>query len=242
MTDPEITMEELHETRASLHRVAVHVMARARSQATGRFSLRVTPGGFGTPEFADELRRVRVSGSTLVVERDPASGAHAMAVHLHGLPLATAVAFAGGEIHAPLDVGHDTPPVGDTEAPLVIHDGAARLLAGWLARATVALDRLLVALPGDATPTAVRLWPEHFDVSIDAEVAPGVRANFGASVGDTFCEEPYAYVGPFGSERPGNVEFWNAPFGAFAPMSSLGGDHADEMYEFMLDGVRHLGG
>jgi hypothetical protein len=242
MNDPEFTAEELHETRLSLHRVAVHVVARARSQATNRFSLRVTPGGFGTPEFAPELRRVRVSGATLVVERDPTDGARAMAVHLNGLPLATAAAFAGTELHAPLDVGHDTPPVGDAEAPLVIHDGAARFLAGWLARGTVALDRLLAALPGHANPTAVRLWPEHFDVAIDAEVAPGVRANFGMSVGDAFCEEPYAYVGPFGSERPGNVEFWNAPFGAYAPRSSLGGDHADEMYEFMLDGARHLSG
>ena len=42
-----------------LHRIAVHIVARARVQSTGRFSLRVTPGGFGTPEFGEQGRRVR---------------------------------------------------------------------------------------------------------------------------------------------------------------------------------------
>jgi hypothetical protein len=32
--------------------VAVHVIARARVEGSGRFSLRVTPGGFGTPDAA----------------------------------------------------------------------------------------------------------------------------------------------------------------------------------------------
>ena len=58
--------------RHALHQVAVHVIARARQQATGRFSLRITPGGFGTPEFGPDSKRVRVAGGSLVVEVDAA--------------------------------------------------------------------------------------------------------------------------------------------------------------------------
>src|SRR5215210_1234362 len=54
----------------ALHQVAVHVVARARQQATGRFSLRVTSGGFGTPELRPDSWRVRVSNGTLLVEAD----------------------------------------------------------------------------------------------------------------------------------------------------------------------------
>src|SRR5262245_10681805 len=41
-------------TRAELHRVAAHVIARRRFVVTERFGLRVTPGGFGTPLFGDD--------------------------------------------------------------------------------------------------------------------------------------------------------------------------------------------
>ena len=54
-------------TRDTLQRVAVHIVARARWQGGAHsVGLRVTPGGFGTPEFGDELTRVRVSGDLLV--------------------------------------------------------------------------------------------------------------------------------------------------------------------------------
>ena len=63
-------------TRDALQRVAVHIVARARQQATGRFGLRVTAGGFGTPDFGDDLTRVRVSsGGVLVAERAPSAPA-----------------------------------------------------------------------------------------------------------------------------------------------------------------------
>src|SRR5438093_1388828 len=38
-------------TRGALQRVATHVLARARFLSTGKFGLRATPGGFGTPAF-----------------------------------------------------------------------------------------------------------------------------------------------------------------------------------------------
>jgi hypothetical protein len=47
------------ETRLALHRVAEDVMKPAREQANGKFGLRYTRGGFGTPFFgADEQLRV----------------------------------------------------------------------------------------------------------------------------------------------------------------------------------------
>jgi hypothetical protein len=64
---------EFAHTREQLKLVAVHVVARARQQVTGRYSLRVTPGGFGTPEFGADLRRVRVSHDT-----PPTGDAHAL--------------------------------------------------------------------------------------------------------------------------------------------------------------------
>ena len=40
-------------------------------------------------------------------------------------------------------------------------------------------------------------------------------ASISASLpGDAFSDEPYVYVGPWGTERPGEPDYWNAPFGA----------------------------
>ena len=50
--------EALVSSRVALHRLAAYVIAPTRYAVTGRFGLRSTPGGFGTPEF--EGRRVRV--------------------------------------------------------------------------------------------------------------------------------------------------------------------------------------
>jgi hypothetical protein len=46
--------------------------------------------------------------------------------------------------------------------------------------------------------------------------------NLGFSAGDAFSEEPYAYVGPWGPERPGDDGYWNAPFGALVTRAELG--------------------
>jgi hypothetical protein len=60
------------------------------------------------------------------------------------------------------------------------------------------------------------LWPEHFDVAITLD-----EVNYGASPGDGYLGEPYAYVGPF---EPREGEFWNAPFGAARPLRELDGE------------------
>ena len=57
-------------TRLDLQRVATHVLARRRHAVSGRFGLRATPGGIGTPAFGspDVLEVVRTAGTSLVHE------------------------------------------------------------------------------------------------------------------------------------------------------------------------------
>jgi hypothetical protein len=208
----------------TLRRIAVHVVARARQQATGRFSLRVTPGGFGTPEFGADGRRVRVVGAHLVVDSD-APGAAATRSHpIDGASLRELAEFAGVDLDAPLDVGRDTPDVGDVDAPITVDATVAAEVCEWYGLMSAVLDRLVAGLPPDASPTLIRLWPEHFDVAVEAQANPDRRVNLGGSPGDGYSAEPYLYVGPWTADRPGDAEFWNAPFGAAITRSQLDGD------------------
>jgi hypothetical protein len=225
----------------TLHLVGVHVVARARLQATGRFSLRVTAGGFGTPEFGADSRRVRVADGTLIVEADapgaPSSAAHAV----HGASLRTLAAAAGVDLGAALDVGHDTPDIGDPDALLELDADGASETAEWFRIVAAALDRVVAAVPSTAGISLARLWPEHFDVAIDVAAKPAVRANLGGSPGDAFSGEPYLYVGPWTADRPGDAEFWNAPFGAALTRSQLDtGDAVGSAAAFLLDGFHRL--
>jgi len=55
----------LVETRLALHHVAEHVLKPAREAANGKFGLRYTRAGFGTPFFGED-RQVRVERADLV--------------------------------------------------------------------------------------------------------------------------------------------------------------------------------
>lgn len=236
--------ESLSPARIALHRVAVHVVARARIEAAGRFSLRVTPGGFGTPEVGPDGRRVRVAGANLVVESDAPGAASARSTAIAGSGLAALAEFAGVDLATPLDVGHDTPPLGDIDAPIELDDDAVRRLGGWFGDVAAILDRVLAALPGATAPTLPRLWPEHFDVAVEAKATADRRVNLGGSPGDGFSDEPYLYVGPWTPDRPGDPVFWNAPFGAFRTRGQLAAEPAGLVAAggaFLLDGFRRLG-
>ena len=76
-------------------------------------------------------------------------------------------------------------------------------------------DAALRTLAPDQQPV---LWPEHFDVAITLD-----EVNYGVSPGDTGIPEPYAYVGPW---TPRTGDFWNTPFGAARPLTTLGDDRA----------------
>ncbi len=214
-------MNERQLTRTALQRVAVHIVARARIAETGRFSLRVTPGGFGTPEFGADYRRVRVAGTDLLIESDTPGAASARHMPIGGSTLRTLADFAEVDLTETLDVGHDTPVVGDLDQPLVIDAVAAAVVASWHGLVAAILDSVLSELPASAGATVARLWPEHFDVAFDAATKPGDRVNLGGSPGDGYSDEPYLYVGPFSGARPGDADFWNAPFGAARTRSEL---------------------
>ncbi len=199
-------------TRDTLHLVAVHIVARARVEATARFGLRAAPGGFGTPAFGGDAGVVRVSGAYLVVERAGPDSASQRAAALDGATPARLATVAGVDLGQPLDVGHDTPEPPPTDTPLVVDPTAADQLATWFAFVDRVLVELASARPHTA-PTAIQLWPEHFDLAIDL-AAGANRANVGGSPGDSFHPEPYLYVGPWGSDRPGDPSYWSAPFGA----------------------------
>lgn len=230
------------DTRDALQRVAVHIIARARSQGVGRFGLRVTVGGFGTPEFGDDVARVRVSGVHLVRESAGTDGARSSAMVIDGASLRDLATLAKVDLDADLDVGHDTPPLGDSDEPLMVDAAAAMALASWFAAIAVALDRVAEELPDTAEPTVVQLWPEHFDVALDAAAANDRRANLGGSPGDGAFPEPYAYVGPFTDDRPGEQSFWNASFGAVLGYRDVIGadDPVGRLAEFFVDGMRRL--
>ena len=234
--------ESFASTRASLQRVAVHIVARARDQATGRFGLRSTVGGFGTPEFGEDSLRVRVSGALLIKESGAKGGTSMAAMSIDGASLADLSHHAGVDLDAALDVGHDTPELGDTSEVLVVDGTAASALAGWYAAVSEALDRVAAELPADSSPTLVQLWPEHFDVALDAAATPERRANLGGSPGDGFHDEPYAYVGPWTDDRPGDQSFWNAPFGAVLGYGAVAAasDPVAALTAFFLDGMRRL--
>ena len=209
---------DLTPTRRGLHQIAVHVMARRRSDVTGRFGLRPSPGGLATPAFGDgdELEVVRTSGRFLVLER----GGDVRVAPI--TTLAAAAELVGVDLSAPLSVGADTPAQVPVDDPLAIDHGDAGVLAAWWAFGRTVIDEVMATDPVPESPTVQQVWPEHFDLGCSVG-CDGTRLNLGASPGDGYEPTPYLYVGPWSSERPGAPAYWNAPFGAVLRLSQI--DH-----------------
>jgi hypothetical protein len=242
---------DLTATRHSLHRVAAHILGRARVHSADRSSLRVTIGGITTPTFGDDQRRIRLTGGLLLVETEGGPHATRRAVPLHGSSLAELAELAGADLSRSIDIGDDIPPLGDVHARLSFDADALASIVSWYEFSTRLLDQISAELPANAQPTPVRLWPEHFDVAIEADVAVGSaaagptrnrRVNLGGTPGDSFCEQPYLYVGPWGPERPGSQGYWNAPFGAVLTASDLaaGAQPGERAMDFLREGLRRL--
>ncbi len=229
-------------TRDAARLVAVHIIARARAAATGRFGLRITPGGFGTPEFGPSNERLRVSGSVLLRESAGVAGSWCRTMPLPGASLAELAVFAEIDLGEAFSVGHDTPPIGDITAPLDLDESALRGIGTWFGMVAASLDEAVAHAPASAGPTVAQLWPEHFDVALDLQAAEGRRVNLGGSAGDAFHPEPYLYVGPWTDDRPGDTGFWNAPFGAVLGAETLAGlaDPVDRAAAFFERGVSLL--
>lgn len=228
-------------SRDALHLVAAQIVARARFQATGRFGLRALPGGFGTPAFGDDVEVVRVSGTRLIRE---VAGAvkRTISMPIDGSTLAELAAFAGVDLAAPFDGGHDLPAVGDPNRVLTVDRAAGEFAGEWFAFACPILDEAVAGAGPGAEPIVAQLWPEHFDVGLDLLAGSGVRVNLGVSLGDGFHATPYLYVGPWDARRPGDGAYWNAPFGAALGCEALVGrpDASAFAADFLAEGLARL--
>ncbi len=227
-------------TRTALHCVAAHVLGRRRAEVSGRFGLRATPGGFGTPAFGDGPEVVRVTGLTIVHE----TGAESERMAIGGSTLRQMASFVGADIESEFSCGEDTPAVGDPDTAVDPDPGTAGVLAAWYSIGWEVLDVLLGEVDAVTTSATIQLWPEHFDAGTTVVLPSGEKVNLGFSPGDSFEAEPYAYVGPWSNERPGDPAFWNAPFGAVLRASDVMGttDAAQGCRDFLAAGLRNARG
>jgi len=218
--------------------VATFVVARRRHDVSGRFGLRASPGGFATPAFGEGPETVRVAGTRLVREE----AGVASTADIAGSTLRELATFADVDLAVSFSAGADTPALGDPDAALELDADAAAVVADWYDLGWRALDDVVGGLPAEAAPATIQLWPEHFDAGTNVALPSGARVNLGFSPGDGFEPAPYAYIGPWGPERPGDPDFWNAPFGAVLRASELrrAADPTAAAVAFLHAGLRAL--
>jgi hypothetical protein len=161
---------------------------------------------------------------------------------IEGSTLREMASFAGTNIDSPFEAGKDTPSIGDPDEALDLVPAHVQTIADWYALGWQVLDQAIESLPATAEPVTIQLWPEHFDVGTNVEVSAGARMNLGCSPGDSYEAAPYLYVGPWGEERPGDPEFWNAPFGAVLLASQFvtSADPLRAGLDFIRTGFRHV--
>jgi len=232
---------EFSATRLVARRIGGHIMARVRKAAIGRIDLAPFPGGFGTPSFGTDHCVIRICGGLLIVERTGGT-VRTRSLPVNGATLAELAELAGADLAANLDVGHDTPPLGDVDEPLAFDAASATQLGNWFAFGLQVIDRVVAVQPATAEPTRARIWPEHFDLGIDLAAAGGSRLNLGASPGDEFHDAPYLYVSPWDTPRPGDPAYWNAPFGAVLGYDEISAAPGaiDAGVAFMAEGLSRL--
>jgi hypothetical protein len=181
-------------TRRRLHGIGECLMAGPQRRAGGRFTLRVTPGGFATTGGP----ALRLDGADLVVDES-----RRVAVKGTFAEMAEALGVDFGAPPDPYPDGSEARPEDD----ISLDAASARLLQDWYVLADAALR---VMAPRE-TPI---LWPEHFDVAILLD-----DVSYGASPGDALHTLPYAYVS---SAEHHDSDFWNAPFGAIRSHGQIG--------------------
>jgi hypothetical protein len=199
----------LADARRTWHAVAEQVLAGPQLRRSRTIRLRVVPGGFATvadPQLSVVGDRLLVGGTDMPVS-----------VPIDGRSCTELAGAAGVDATAP-EIYHDRTGVDPGEV-LRLDPSAADRLATALALG----DAGLRAFAPDLAPV---LWPEHFDVSVTVD-----EVNYGVSPGDSYLDEPYAYVGPF---RSRSGPFWNAPFGAARPLAQL--SDVDSVVAFFAEG------
>ncbi len=197
-------------TCGALHVIAAHVLGRRRFGASGHFGLRASPRGVATPAFGPEPEVLRLAGPVLVRE----VGNEARSLALEGATLAQLADFAGADLASEYSAGAGMPPPGPPDEPFHVDGGQLDALYAWFDLGWRVLDSVISEPASGPGWSTVQLWPEHFDVGTSRGSGAGRGCNLGFSPGDAFSDEPYVYVGPWGAERPGEPDYWNAPFGA----------------------------
>jgi len=173
-------------TRRRLHGIGECLMAGPQRRAGGRFTLRVTPGGFATTGEP----ALRLDGTDVVVGES-----RRVAVAGTFSELAGALGVDFGPPPDAYPDGSETSPGDDT----TLDAASAKVILDWYLRS----DAALRVMAPRQTPI---LWPEHFDVASLLD-----ETSYGSSPGDGFHAMPYAYVS---TGTHDDSDFWNAPFGA----------------------------
>jgi hypothetical protein len=204
--------DRFHRTRLSMHRVAAYVVSPARRRVTGRIGLIATPGGFGTPPFADSSdetaqSQVRIVGCDLVHQQGSDERSEPLST------LAQAAAFLGHEPDVVWASQFDIPEPGDPTQSLDVDPASAALLARWYHLAFSVLSEL-TAEEASVESSPPQLWPEHFDAAIEIGADDThQRASYGCSPGDATPggqSEPYLYVSAWYPDRLDADPFWNS--------------------------------
>jgi hypothetical protein len=218
-----IPSDELVATRESLHMLAEHLLAATRKRATGQITLVPVANGFGIPQLPDGTV-LSLIGTDLVVA-GPAGERRAPVT-----TLAQAAALAGVRPGFPWTKHPPATPFA-LHQPLVLHEAAAKALAGWFAIGRETLSGVAGEL-STLSPATPQIFPEHFDLGITVG-----DVNYGFSPGDAGIPDPYLYIGPHGGPPEDGDPFWNAPFGAYRTWHDV--SSATQASEFLLEGHRH---
>ena len=193
----------------SLHALAEHVLSTARYQRVERFVLQLNPRGFETPPFGEDNTVLAVEGIELVVTDNRGSRRTSVTT------IRAAAAFVGVEPGLPRSLWEATTPL-VLDATLDIDPLAVQALADWYEFSRGALTALRDRATAD-TYAPIQLFPQGFDLATNA-----AEVNYGGSPGDSFCDEPYLYVGPVNRPFPTPTDsFWNAGFGALLRYSEM---------------------
>ena len=221
---------DLVATRNDLHRLAYSVLAVARHQANGKFGLRYTAGGLGTPFFGDD-QQVKVEGTLLVViDRQGARKTRIATLNEAGR-------LAGVEPAFEPAAEHDSPGLGDLDRVLEIDAASMEFLGAWFGFATALLEELRVS-PEAQDVGRIQLWPGHLDAAVEiGSQEAGQRATYGASPGDHAHEEPYLYVGAW-SDVDRTDPYWNETNFNGASLAYVDILAADDQFGFALEFVR----
>jgi hypothetical protein len=189
-----------------------------------------------TPAFGPEPEVLRLAGGHLVRE----VGNQASTMPTEGATLAELAAFAGADLASDYSAGAAMPSPGTADEPFHFDAGELAALYAWFDLGWRTLDAVTSDPASGLGWSTTQLWPEHFDVGTSLDLGEGQGVNLGFSSGDTFSQEPYAYVGPWGPERPGAPDFWNAPFGAVLRRAAAVDQAACE--RFLREGLDLLAG